>query len=67
MLQPSYGLVQHAETYEADARSFEKSEQQKLETHQSAIGELCKCPGQPEDEIKTFCKKQVKESCGVWL
>jgi len=31
-LQPSYGLVQRAGTYEADAWSFEKSEQQKLET-----------------------------------
>ena len=31
-MQPSYGLVQRAGTYEDNARSFEKSEQQKLET-----------------------------------
>jgi len=41
-LQPSYGLVQRAGTYEADAQSFEKWEQQKW--RQSAIGEVMQMP-----------------------
>jgi len=32
---------------------------------QSATGELCRYHGQPEDEAKTFWKKQVEESYGV--